>query len=80
MIIPNPRGPSAAADVLAKLDGIRGFRKVLERAAADLSPSGAPKGLEDALLVSVAELILDGLYSHNKVNKKSRRTGLVYGA
>lgn len=69
-----------SAEVLARLDGIRGFRKVLERAAAELSPSGAPKALEDALLVSVAELILDGLYAHNRVNKKSRRAGPVYGA
>ena len=69
-----------SADVLKKLDGIKGLRKVLERAAAELSPSGAPEGLEDALLVSVAELILDGLYAHNRVNKKSRRAGPVYGA
>lgn len=71
---------ASSTEVLTKLDGIRGFRKVLERAAAELSPSGAPKGLDEALLVSVAELILDGLYAHNKVNKKSRRTGTMYGA
>jgi magnesium chelatase subunit I len=71
---------TATAEVLKRLDGIRGFRKVRERAAAELSPSGAPQGLEDALLVSVAELILDGLYAHNRVNKKSRRTGPVYGS
>ncbi len=38
------------------------------------------RGLEDALLVAVAELILDGLYAHNRINKKSRRAGPVYGA
>ncbi|MBL8850977.1 MAG: sigma 54-interacting transcriptional regulator, partial [Planctomycetaceae bacterium] len=71
---------ASSADVLAKLESIKGFRKVLDRAAAELSPSGAAKGLEDALLVAVAELILDGLYAHNRINKKSRRAGPVYGA
>jgi magnesium chelatase subunit I len=71
---------ASSADVLKQLDAIKGFRKLLERAASELSPSGAPKGLEEALLVSVAELILDGLYAHNRINKKSRRAGPVYGA
>lgn len=71
---------ATSAEVLEKLGEIRGFRKVLERAAGELSPSGAPKGLESELLVSVAELILDGLYAHNRINKKARRSGLMYGA
>src|SRR5262249_13155638 len=60
---------ASSTEVLKQLDSIKGFRKVLERAAAELSPSGAPQGQEDALLVAVAELILDGLYAHNRINK-----------
>lgn len=68
------------AEVLARVDGIRGFRKLLERAATELEPALAGGESAGALHASLAELVLDGLYAHNRVNKKSRSVGAVYGA
>ena len=65
---------------LSQFDAIRGFRKLLDRAAAELEPELAGKGTGEGLAVAVAELILDGLYAHNRISKKAKRGGSVYGA
>jgi magnesium chelatase subunit I len=65
---------------LAQFDAIRGFRKLLDRAAGELAPELATKETAGALAVSLAELILDGLYAHNRINKKAKRGASVYGS
>ena len=66
--------------VLARLDAIRGFRKLLERAGSELEQGLASGETAGAYQASLAELVLDGLHAHNRVNKKARRAGAVYGA
>ena len=68
------------AEFLARIDSIRGFRKLLDRAAAELEPALASGETAGAFQASLAELVLDGLHAHNRLNKKSRRAGAVYGA
>jgi len=65
--------------ILDALTPIRGFADALERAAAKLEPKLANGDLRSGLQAATAELILDGLYAHNRLNRKSRRAGQVYG-
>ncbi len=67
------------AEVLARLDAIRGFRKLLDRAGSELEPGLASGETAGAYQASLAELVLDGLHAHNRVNKKARRAGAIYG-
>ena len=71
---------AATSQELSQFDAIRGFRKQLDRAASELDPELAGKETSDGLAVAVAELILDGLYAHNRISKKAKRGGSVYGA
>jgi magnesium chelatase subunit I len=70
---------AAAEEFLSRLDKIRGFRKSVSSAAAELAPELA--GGEDgpSLEASVAEFILDGLHCHNRLNKKQTSGEAVYG-
>ncbi|REJ89441.1 MAG: magnesium chelatase [Planctomycetota bacterium] len=72
-------GESTAA-LLEQIDGIRGFRKQVDRIAAELEPELAAGETAAGTQAAVAELILDGLYAHNRINKRSRRAGVTYGA
>jgi magnesium chelatase subunit I len=67
-------------EALTKLDAVRGLRKQLEKIASDLAPECAGNETAAPLQVAVAEFVLDGLYAHNRVNKKAKTTGAVYGA
>ena len=73
-------GDCTSADLLAKLDGIRGFSKQLEKMAASLEPDLAEPAMNTPLLATLAELVLDGLYAHNRVNRRSKATSTLYGA
>ncbi|MBX3437789.1 MAG: magnesium chelatase, partial [Planctomycetaceae bacterium] len=64
---------------LQSLDGIRGFRKSLESAAGELAPELAVGETTSPLQAAIAELILDGLYAHNRVNKTAKDVGRQYG-
>jgi magnesium chelatase subunit I len=68
-----------ADDFLASLDDIRGFRKQLESAASELAPELSTGETASGLHAALAELILDGLYAHNRVNKSVKSAGTQYG-
>jgi magnesium chelatase subunit I len=72
-------GNETPAELLERLEKIRGFRKQIEKIAGDLSPELARGETADELQAAVAEFILDGLYAHNRVNKKAKQTGAAYG-
>jgi magnesium chelatase subunit I len=73
-------GDESPAELLSKLDAIRGFRKQLDKVATDLAADLARGDTAMPLNVAVAEFILDGLYAHNKVNKKPKGGAMHYGA
>ena len=66
-------------EFLECLDPISGFLSQIERIADDLEPelSSGPKA--SALLVRVAEYILESLHCHNRLNKKRRPQAALYG-
>ncbi len=68
-----------AAQLLKRIEGVREFRKQVERAAGDLDAQLAGTPLRPQLEASVAEFILDGLYTHNRLNKKPKSSGATYG-
>ncbi len=68
-----------AAQVLKRIEAVREFRKQVERGAAELDAKLAATPLRPQLEASVAEFILDGLYTHNRLNKKQKSGGASYG-
>ena len=70
----------STAGLLNQVDEIRGFRKQVDRIAAELEPELAGGDTAAGTQAAIAELILDGLYAHNRINKRSRRAGVTYGA
>jgi magnesium chelatase subunit I len=68
-----------AAEILKKIDAVREFRKQVAKAAGELDPQIAATPLRAQLEASVAEFILDGLYCHNRLNKKQRSGMASYG-
>ncbi|HEV3298122.1 MAG TPA: sigma 54-interacting transcriptional regulator [Planctomycetaceae bacterium] len=68
-----------AAQILKRIEAVREFRKQVERGAAELDAKLAATPLRPQLEASVAEFILDGLYTHNRLNKKQKSGGTSYG-
>jgi magnesium chelatase subunit I len=68
-----------AVEILKKIDAVREFRKQVAKAAGELDPQIAATPLRPQLEASVAEFILDGLYCHNRLNKKQRSGMASYG-
>jgi magnesium chelatase subunit I len=68
-----------AAQILKRIEAVREFRKQVERGAAELDAKLAATPLRPQLEASVAEFILDGLYTHNRLNKKQKSSGTSYG-
>ncbi len=68
-----------AADILKRIDAVREFRKQVGKAAGELDPEIAATPLRPQLEASVAEFILDGLYCHNRLNKKQGSGTASYG-
>ncbi len=66
-------------EIIARIDRVRDLRKQVEKIAAELEPEFAAGPTHEALQASVAEFILDGLYCHNRLNKKSKGLGQQYG-
>ncbi len=60
------------SECLERIASVAGLHQQVERAAAELAPELASGTHADSLQVSVAELILEGLYTHNRLNKKQR--------
>ncbi|MGD9856548.1 MAG: AAA family ATPase [Planctomycetaceae bacterium] len=67
------------AEFLKSLDAIRGFRKTLASAASELAPELATGETATSLQGAIAELILDGLYAHNRINKAAKDAATQYG-
>ncbi|HID21820.1 MAG TPA: magnesium chelatase [Planctomycetaceae bacterium] len=66
-------------EILRRIDAVRGFRDQVRRLAEQLEPALADGELAAALQASVAELILEGLYCHNRLNKTQMRGLATYG-
>jgi magnesium chelatase subunit I len=67
------------AQILKRIEAVREFRKQVERAAGDLDAKLAAGPLRPQLEASIAEFILDGLYTHNRLNKKQKSGEAIYG-
>jgi magnesium chelatase subunit I len=67
------------AQILKRIEAVREFRKQVERAAGDLDAKLAAGPLRPQLEASIAEFILDGLYTHNRLNKKQKSGESIYG-
>jgi magnesium chelatase subunit I len=68
-----------AAEILKRIDAVREFRKQVAKTAGELDPEIAATPLRPQLEASVAEFILDGLYCHNRLNKKQKSGTASYG-
>jgi magnesium chelatase subunit I len=68
-----------AAQMLKRIEGVREFRKQVERAAGELDAKLAATQLRPQLEASIAEFILEGLYTHNRLNKKQKSGAATYG-
>lgn len=66
-------------EYLRRIDAIRGFRKQVQKGASDLEPELARSEQVGGLHASVAELMLEGLHCHNRLNKKQTTGQAVYG-
>ncbi len=70
---------ASTKDFLKSLDDIRGFHKQLETSATDLTPDLATGETANGAQAAIAELILDGLYAHNRLNKTAKDASTQYG-
>ncbi|MBX3440774.1 MAG: sigma 54-interacting transcriptional regulator [Planctomyces sp.] len=62
-----------ASEILKQADEIRGFPKQLEALADQLAPQLAGGETAAGLRAAIVEFVLEGLYAHNRLNRK--RTG-----
>lgn len=69
----------SSEEYLSRIDRIRGFRKDVQHLAKKLEPQLASGPTATGLEATVAELILDGLHCHNRLNKKQRTGAAQYG-
>ena len=66
-------------DLLDSFAEIRGFQKQIEKAAGELSSDLNTGDTAPGLRAAIAELILDGLYAHNRINKQAKIGAAQYG-
>ena len=72
--------PEAGTDAfLHALERVRGFGGLLAEIVKDLAPAGIQESAMLGLKAAVAELILDGLYAHNRLNRRIKFGQFVYG-
>ncbi|MBI3863927.1 MAG: magnesium chelatase [Planctomycetia bacterium] len=69
----------SAAELLERISPIRDFAKQVATRARELEPELAAGPASAELAASVAELILEGLHCHNRVNKRSRGAATTFG-
>ena len=67
-------------ELLARLAGIRDFSQQIANRARELDASLASGTAAEELYASVAELILEGLHCHNRLNKRDRSGQIHYGS
>ena len=63
-------GDSTADEILNEVGKIKGFRDLLATVSQELEPELASGPQSQDLQAAVAELILHGLYAHNRLNRK----------
>lgn len=68
-----------AAEFLTRLRPIRGFSQQVEQLAKQLTPELAAGPFASDLQVAVAELILNGLHCHNRLNKTQTLGAVSFG-
>ena len=68
----------ATSECLERIASLAGFQQQVERIAVELAPELASGKHAESLQASVAELILEGLYTHNRLNKKQRSGTSAY--
>ena len=69
----------SASDVLKNVDVIRGFRTQLEQLAQTLEPTLTKGPAAEGFLASLAEFLLQGLHSHNRLNRTRKSRSATYG-
>lgn len=70
---------SGTAEFLGEMSKIRGFDEQLTQITTEVSPADLPESATNGLRAAVAEWILDGLYAHNRLNRKMQFGQFVYG-
>jgi magnesium chelatase subunit I len=70
----------SSPEAWSQIEQIRGFPKLVEQAAQKLQPELLAGPAHRGWLVSIAEFILEGLYCHNRLNKKSTTGKSKYGS
>jgi magnesium chelatase subunit I len=73
------RTESTAQEVVAAADAIRGLPKQLETLADQLAPAFANGDTAVGIRAALLEFVLEGLYVHNRLNKKRTGDGAAYG-
>lgn len=73
------RADATAHEVVAAADAIRGLPKQLETLADQLAPELSRGESAIGLRAALVEFILDGLYAHNRLNRKRTGDGAAYG-
>src|SRR5579872_5831482 len=69
----------AGAELLERIAGIRDFSKQVAARARELEPELAQGPHAAELAASVAELVLEGLHCHNRLNKRGSAGMSTYG-
>jgi magnesium chelatase subunit I len=69
----------SAAQYAERINGIRDFSKQVTHIAAGLEPELSQGPLAAELHASVAELILEGLHCHNRINRARKSGSAKYG-
>ncbi len=67
-------------ELLERIAPIRDFAKQAAARAHELEPALAGGPCHTEMTASLAELILEGLHCHNRVNKRSKAGSSTYGA
>ena len=69
----------SAIDVLKRIEPIRDFAKQVQSAASQIEPQMSRGSFAPGVQAALAELILEGLHCHNRLNKKRKGGAAVYG-
>ena len=69
----------SGTSLLERISGVRDFAKQAATRARELEPALASGPAADELTASLAELVLEGLHCHNRLNKRNKAGGTTYG-
>jgi magnesium chelatase subunit I len=70
----------SAAEVLHRVDSIRGFRSTVQSIASSFESELAKGPHADGFHASIAEFLLEALHSHNRLNRTRRTRSSTYGS